>query len=246
VNRTKPNSARKPRGSSQAKAPCAAEVSPAKQRRCILSRRECSTAHLIRFVTGPDNIIVPDLAERLPGRGLWLSANLASLDEARANGSFARAARGAVTLKQELAEQVSEQLAARALNYLGLSSRAGTIAIGHDQVRADLSTHRAVVLVQAADGAGHARARLRTLANDLPALEMFTRGELSQALGRADAVHVALRPSRLCDMFLRECGRLAGFRAVGESRLPAEKWDINVGSLSAKQQNEFADRAGIE
>ena len=50
----------------------------------------------------------------------------------------------------------------------------------------------------------------------------------------------------LCDMFLRECGRLAGFRTAGESRLPAEKWDINVGSLSAKQQNEFADRVGIE
>ena len=246
MNRTKPNSVRKPRGSSPAKARRAAERSPANQRRCILSRRDCSTAHLIRFVVGPDNVIVPDLAERLPGRGLWLSANLAALDEARANGSFARAARGAVTLEQELAEQVCEQLTARALNYLGLSSRAGATVIGHEQVRNDLSTQQAVVLVQAADGAAPARARLRALANGLPAIEMFTRGELSQALGRADAVHVALRPSRLCDMFLRECGRLAGFRAAGESRLPAEKWDINVGSLSAKQQNEFADRVGIE
>ena len=246
MSRTKPNSVRKPRGSSPTKALRAAEDLPTKQRRCILSNRECSTAHLIRFVTGPDNIIVPDLAEHLPGRGLWLSANLAALEEARANGSFARAARGAVTLEQKLAEQVSEQLAARALNYLGLSSRAGAIAIGHDQVRADLSTHRAVVLVQAADGAAPARARLRALANGLPAVEMFTRDELSQALGRTDAVHVALRPSRLCNMFLRECGRLAGFRAVGESHLPAEKWDIDVGSLSAKQQNELADRVGIE
>ena len=237
---------RKPRGSSPAKAPRTAEGSPAKQRRCILSRRKCSTAHLIRFVADPDNRIVPDLAERLPGPGLWLSASLAALDEARANGSFARAARGAVTLEQELAERLGEQLAARALNYLGLSSRAGAIAIGHDQVRADLSAQRAVVLVQAADGAAPARARLRALANGMPAVEMFTRSELSQALGRADAVHVALRPSRLCDMFLRECGRLAGFRAVGESRLPAERWDIDVGTLSAKQQNEFADRVGIE
>jgi predicted RNA-binding protein YlxR (DUF448 family) len=246
VSRTKPNSVRKPRGSSPAQAPRAGEGSPAKQRRCILSRRECSTAHLIRFVAGPDNRIVPDLAERLPGRGLWLSANRAALDEARKNGSFARAARAAVTLEEELAEQVSEQLGARALNYLGLSSRAGAIAIGHDQVRADLSIQRAAVLVQATDGAAPARARLRALANGLPAVEMFTRGELSHALGRADAVHVALRPSRLCDMFLRECGRLAGFRAIGESRLPTEKWDIDVGSPSAKQQNEFADRVGNE
>jgi len=246
VSRTKPNSARKPRGSGPAEPTRPARRSPAKQRRCILSRRECSTAYLIRFVAGPDNRIVPDLAERLPGRGLWLSANRAALDEARANGSFARAARAAVTLEEELAEQVGEQLAARALNYLGLSARAGAIAIGHDQVRADLSARRAAVLLQATDGAAPARARLRALANGLPAVEMFTRGELSRALGRADAVHVALRPSRLCDMFLRECGRLAGFRAVGESRLPAEKWDIDVGSPSAKQQNEFADRVGIE
>jgi len=157
VSRTKPNSVRKPRGSSPAQAPRAGEGSPAKQRRCILSRRECSTAHLIRFVAGPDNRIVPDLAERLPGRGLWLSANRAALDEARKNGSFARAARAAVTLEEELAEQVSEQLGARALNYLGLSSRAGAIAIGHDQVRADLSIQRAAVLVQATDGAAPAR-----------------------------------------------------------------------------------------
>jgi uncharacterized protein len=30
---------------------------------------------MIRFVVGPDRVIVPDLAARLPGRGLWLSAS---------------------------------------------------------------------------------------------------------------------------------------------------------------------------
>ena len=79
MSRTKPNSVRKPRGSSPTKALRAAKDLPTKQRRCILSNRECSTAHLIRFVADPDNRIVPDLAERLPGRGLWLSANITAL-----------------------------------------------------------------------------------------------------------------------------------------------------------------------
>ena len=231
---TKPNSARK-RRRGPAEQPRRRESLPDKQRRCILSRREHSTANLIRFVAGPDNRIVPDLAERLPGRGLWLSANRAALDEARTNGSFAKAARTAVTLDAEVAMQVGDQLAARALDYLGLILRAGAIAIGHDQVRADLTAGRAGILLQAADGAPAARARLRALATGLPAVEMFTRGELSQALGRADTVHAALRPSRLSDMFLRECGRLAGFRAIGESRLPA-----------SGQQNELLDRVGSE
>ena len=189
---TKPNSARK-RRRGPAEQPRRRESLPDKQRRCILSRREHSTANLIRFVAGPDNRIVPDLAERLPGRGLWLSANRAALDEARTNGSFAKAARTAVTLDAEVAAQVGDQLAARALDYLGLILRASAIAIGHDQVRADLTA------------------------------------------GRADTVHAALRPSRLSDMFLRECGRLAGFRAIGESRLPA-----------SGQQNELLDRVGSE
>ena len=223
-SRRRPSAAERPR-----------DPAPAKQRRCILSRREHPTAHLIRFVAAPDNSIVADLAERLPGRGFWLSASRRALEKARANGSFNRAARGAVTLDAELAEQVAEQLAVRALNYLGLSLRAGAIAIGHDQVRADLSAGRAALIVQAADGAPSARARMRTLASGLPTVEMFTRGELSQALGRADTVHAALRPSRLSEKFLRECGRLAGFRAIGESRLPA-----------GLQQIELLDRVGSE
>jgi len=209
---------------------------PAKRRRCILSRRELSTAALIRFVAGPDNIITADLAERLPGRGLWLSASRAALEEARGNGSFARAARGAVKLRDGLADLVAEQLALRALNYLGLALRSGVIAIGHDQVRADLSAGRAAVLLQAGDGAPRARARMRALAGGLPSVEMFTRGELSDALGRADIVHAALRPSRLSDMFLQESGRLAGFRAIGESRLP----------VAGDTANEIADRVGNE
>jgi len=30
---------------------------------------------MIRFVVGPDRLVVPDLAARLPGRGMWLSAS---------------------------------------------------------------------------------------------------------------------------------------------------------------------------
>jgi predicted RNA-binding protein YlxR (DUF448 family) len=198
-----------------------------KRRRCILSRRECAIHGLVRFVVGPTNRIIPDLAERLPGRGLWLSASRSAVEQARTNGNFARAARAAVIVDTGLAEQVGDLLAARSLNFLGLALRSGGIAIGHEQVRADLKAGRAAILVQASDGAPPARQRMRALANGLPAVELFTRAELSQALGRADTVHAVLHASRLSSMFLRECGRLAGFRA-------------------SETANETADRVGNE
>ncbi len=34
-----------------------------------------SPADLIRFVVDPDGAVVPDVAGRLPGRGMWVSAS---------------------------------------------------------------------------------------------------------------------------------------------------------------------------
>ncbi len=218
-----------------------------KQRRCIVSRRECAGEALIRFVAGPDNHIVADVAERLPGRGLWLRAERSAVEQAVAEGLFAKAARANVIAETGLADQVAQLLNQRSLNYLGLALRSGGIAIGHDQVRADLGAGRAAVLVQVNDGAAHARSRLRAVAHGLPSVEMFSRGELSQALGRADIVHAALHASRLSALFLRECGRLAGFRAIGESRLLAADWAMTASSATGpKAANEIVDRVGIE
>lgn len=174
---------------------------------------------MIRFVVGPDRRIVADLAERLPGRGFWLSAKRAALEEARAKGTFAHAARDPLVVDEGLSAEVGKQLTRRALNYLGLAFRAGVIAVGHDQVRAAIGAQRVALLLQAADGALRPRARMRMLAHNLPAVEMFTRAELSQALGRDDVVHAALRSSTLADCFLIECRRLGGFRTAGDSRL---------------------------
>jgi predicted RNA-binding protein YlxR (DUF448 family) len=43
-------------------------------RRCIVTRQRLPKEKMIRFVVGPDRRVVPDLAGRLPGRGIWLSA----------------------------------------------------------------------------------------------------------------------------------------------------------------------------
>lgn len=231
--------------SPQAKPP--REDAVGKRRRCILSRRECASDTLVRFVAGPDNRIVPDVAERLPGRGLWLRAERGAVDQAVAEGRFAKAARANVTTEAGLADQVADLLAQRCLNFLGLALRSSGIAIGHDQVRTDLGAGRAAVLVQASDGAPQPRGRLRAVAHGLPSVEMFSRGELSQALGRANIVHAVLHKSRLSTLFLRECGRLAGFRAIGESRLPAADGGTMILPVTgSRAANETVDRVGIE
>ena len=65
-------------------------------RRCAVTRERLAKERMIRFVIGPDRTVVPDLAAKLPGRGIWLSARGDVIETACKRGTFARAARGTV------------------------------------------------------------------------------------------------------------------------------------------------------
>ena len=55
-------------------------------RLCAVSRVHKPPEELIRFVAGPDGAIVPDLARRLPGRGVWVDATREAVDAAAGIG----------------------------------------------------------------------------------------------------------------------------------------------------------------
>ena len=48
---------------------------PERERLCVATRTVRPVSELIRFVIGPDGEPVPDLKRKLPGRGIWVTAN---------------------------------------------------------------------------------------------------------------------------------------------------------------------------
>ncbi len=191
-------------------------------RRCVATGEVKDKSDLIRFVVGPDGALVPDVVGNLPGRGVWLTASREALDRAVRKRLLARAVRRSVTVEPDLADRVEVLLARRCLEILGLARRAGQVTTGFEKVRSLLRAGRAGALVAASDGGADGREKLRRLGGDLPVVELLTRAELSLALGRENVVHAALAGGRLCDRFLVEAGRLAGFRRVGGPASPDE------------------------
>src|SRR5262249_39928835 len=59
-------------------------------RRCAVTRARRPKDELIRFVLGPDGTVVPDLRERLPGRGIWLTAARDTVARAVKDKAFSR------------------------------------------------------------------------------------------------------------------------------------------------------------
>src|SRR4029077_8553852 len=90
-------------------------------RRCLVSRQVRPKAELLRFVVGPEGRLIVDPAERLPGRGLWLTPRRDIVESAVAKGLFAKAAGQRVVVAGELADDVERLLRQRCLALLGLA-----------------------------------------------------------------------------------------------------------------------------
>jgi len=190
------------------------ENKPISLRKCIVTGEEQAKANLIRFVVGPGDDIVPDLEERLPGRGLWLSADRDVLNTASTKRVFAKAARQKVNVPDNLAERVEALLALRTMDLIGLARRAGDVICGFEKVRAFLKEGQNGILLAARDGARGGRDKLLASGSDKVELDGLNSGELGQALGREQVVHAVVASGPLAKRIRREMGRLNGVRAA--------------------------------
>lgn len=186
------------------------------RRRCAVTRRVLDKSALIRFVAAPDGAVVADVAQTLPGRGVWVGAERGLVEAAcRRKGALARAGR----VPGDLVQRCEAALAARALGLLGLARRAGQAAIGARAARRALEDGAAAVLVQARDAAADGRGKLERLraaaAPRCAAVTVLDRAEMAAGLGR-DAAHAALRRGGLAEKFKTAAGRLAGFRTAAD------------------------------
>ncbi len=196
-------------------------------RRCIVTRRSLPRDRLVRFVVAPDGTVVPDLAERLPGRGVWVTAGRPEISRAAATGGFARAVRARATAPSDLADRVEAGLLERVIMTIGLCRRAGLAMDGHAKAAAAITAGKVALRLEAPDGSAGPRRALDRLDPAIPVIAVLSGSELARAFERDRLVHVAVTHgsagsgglvARLC----HEAGRLAAFRGIPDAAQPGE------------------------
>lgn len=182
------------------------------ERRCIVSGETAPAAGLIRCVLAPDGAVTPDILGKLPGRGLWISADRARIAEAVAGKQFARAARQPVSVSPDLADVIESALSARVVGLVALARKAGQAVAGFEKVKGWLEDGTAVVLLQASDGSARGRAKLRPPDETGLRIDCLTGDELGLAFGRENVIHGALAAGGLTNRVVEDAARLAGLR----------------------------------
>lgn len=183
------------------------------ERRCIVTRESRPRRGLIRFVIGPDDTVVPDLAERLPGRGIWVTADRRAVETAVGKNLFARVARRQVRAEPDLAQLIEAGLARRLIELIALARRAGGAVAGREKVLERLKSGRAAVLIQAADGSTREKAALKPPDGPNTYVDCLTADELGVAFARDRVIHAALDGGGLAERVRGEALRLGGFRS---------------------------------
>ncbi len=186
------------------------------ERRCIVTGETGPKAGLVRFVVSPDSLVVPDILGRLPGRGIWVSADRAAITKAGAKNLFSRAARQPVKAPEGLADLVADLLLRRVTDLLAMARKAGEAVTGYEKVKDWLVSGRAAVLIQAEDGSERGKTKLRPPAGEESLISCLSAGELGLAFGRERAIHAALAAGGLTTRVVEEAARLAGVRTRGE------------------------------
>jgi predicted RNA-binding protein YlxR (DUF448 family) len=181
------------------------------ERKCIATGEVQPKFGLIRFVVGPDAQIVPDIAGKLPGRGIYVAADRAALDKAVAKKLFARGAKMPVQVRDDLVDQVERQLARRVVDLIALSRKSGRAVAGYEKVKGWLQMEEAQVLIQAVDGSGRGKSKLST-PHFGTYIGWLTADELGLAFGRETVIHGALASGGLTQRVVEEANRLRGVR----------------------------------
>ena len=190
---------------------------------CALTRAERPVAELIRFVLGPDGVLVPDTEARAEGRGVWISLSRDAVGEAVRRKVFSRSLKTEVAVPEDLPGLVELRLQQRYLSALGMARKAGQLTFGATKVRGLIESGDLVALITATDAAVDGRSKmvgpLKALhyaaqehgidGFEVPHFELLSSEQMGLALGLENVIHAALTRGAAAQSAVEKARRLA-------------------------------------
>jgi predicted RNA-binding protein YlxR (DUF448 family) len=172
---------------------------PMSERMCIVTRQTRPAEELIRFVAGPDGVVVPDLKRALPGRGCSVTADRASVDMAVKKQLFARALKTGAKALPELGAQVDRLLVMQLTGMMNMARKAGQFISGTMKVDNAVRSGEALAVFHATDAAedgvrkvSQARKAFMHMAEEdeeIPAFRLLSFEEMQELMGDNAFIH---------------------------------------------------------
>jgi predicted RNA-binding protein YlxR (DUF448 family) len=210
---------------------------PEPERTCIVTREARPASDLMRFVLGPDGSVVPDLRNKLPGRGAWAVPTAAVVGEAVRKRAFSRAFKAELKVSPTLVEEIDAALVRDLKGALSLANKAGAAVAGFGKVESAILSGTLAALIHAREAAEDGRRKLAAALrkreggpiSGLSVFDDLPGDDLDVALGRVHVIHAALLAGPGSEGCLVRWRRLRVFRGVDGGAGPSRDVDVRQG-----------------
>lgn len=166
---------------------------------CIVTKNTFPRTEMLRFVVSPNREILFDADEKLPGKGIWISADKDILQKAVQKKIFNKAAGMSVVIPENLTDIVLGKLQEKCLSLLAFARKAGMLVFGFEGVKKALTNMVVSVAFEADDAAQNGKDKLYRPTDTFPVFSCLTREDLGQITGMEQQVHVAVLDSKLAE-----------------------------------------------
>ena len=180
-------------------------------RKCIVTGQVQDKTNLLRFTVLPDGQLVPDFKKKLPGTGVYVSANSNNLSAAVSKNLFSKALKRNVKIAPDFVTIVTNLLKQNGLQLISLSRKAGILRTGFDKVSDSLKKGRTAFILEATDAGADGHNKILSLARELEIFNIYTVEELDKALDKNNTVHLAFEKSEMANKIRGEFRKINNF-----------------------------------
>lgn len=186
------------------------------ERKCILDGTVKPQGELLRFVE-IDNMLLPDFNKKLPGKGMYVTANRLSLQKALEKKLFHKVSRHNLKVADDFLETVEKLIKQQALESLNLARKSGALITGFEKVREAIKKNNVEFIIEASNAASDGKEKMVLLAKSIEIFNLFSIDELDMALNKENTVHVAILKSDVARMVYTNLKKYQNFMINGEN-----------------------------
>ncbi|MGD9637812.1 MAG: DUF448 domain-containing protein [Alphaproteobacteria bacterium] len=182
------------------------------ERKCIVTGASLTKEEMIRFVIDPKGEIIPDIYEKIDGRGFWVSASKTKIETAINKKLFAKASHKKVNASIDIIPLIEKLLKQKCLNLIGFSKKASSLIAGFEKVKVALKKREVYLLIIASNGKENGIKKISPFIEpDVPVINVFDSEELGHIIGKDDTVFIAIKKSTIAEKLFAEIKRFYNF-----------------------------------
>ncbi len=174
------------------------------QRQCLVTKNVLDKSEMLRFVADYNNNIVFDVNHKLPGKGIWITADIAVLEKAISKNMFLQKHKN-VKVEELSLEVIANQLKLYILGLISLANKAGLVVLGQDRIGQHLDRDEVKAVIIAKDSSQNSKNKLQFhIKDNTPIVDVFTTADMDNIFPKDKVAFVGLRSGKIVENILNQ------------------------------------------